>query len=278
MSLRGFLTVLVLLGAVSVLCVGVPAYRQHLAIQEITRLGGLVDTKPHSSKWLRDCVGKRGMRPFEAVHDVFLDDAQITDATLRQINLLKPKQLTLANTPITETGLARLGKMSALKVLCLVDSAVTDAGIIRLKGLTHLEFLTLGGNAEVTDAGLAQLSGFAHLKVLGLSGTQVTDTGLGYLNALVHLELLDLEGTHVTDGGLANLRGLPSLETLSLSDTQVTDAGLAHLTGLKKLNELRVVDTRVTANGAAELERVLPSLRVVRQSDELPTTISRTVD
>jgi hypothetical protein len=235
---------LLLLGVGSSLWIGVPAYRQHLAIQEIIRRNGLVDSRPLGPKWLRDLLGERLMRPFEEVDEVFLYHDEITDATLWRVSLLRPKKLILDDTPVTPTGLAHLEGMTTLKTLYLERSESTDAGMIHLKALTNLDWLLLGGNPGVTDAGLAHLSGLIGLRALALDDTQVTDAGLAHLKRLANLEIL------------------------WLSDTQVTDAGLAHLNGLTRLKELWVVNTRVTDDGATELERALPGLRLVRQRIE----------
>src|SRR6478752_3451134 len=82
LSLRLFAVILLLLFAGSVLWIGVPAYRQNLALSEIERLGGIARTEPAGWKWLRDCVGEGRMRMFENV--VMIDlGPEATDATLR---------------------------------------------------------------------------------------------------------------------------------------------------------------------------------------------------
>jgi internalin A len=62
----------------------------------------------------------------------------------------------------------------------------------------------------------------------------------------------------------AHLQGLPNLERLDLRRTDVADAGLPHL---KELTNLTVIDlggTQVTDTGVRELQRALPSSKIIR--------------
>ena len=60
------MTVVLVVVAVGVL-VGVPVYRQQVAIREIDRLGGGGETRSGGPQWLRDIVGDEWMRGFDAV-------------------------------------------------------------------------------------------------------------------------------------------------------------------------------------------------------------------
>jgi len=64
----------------------------------------------------------------------------------------------------------------------LADTQVSDAGLAHLKGLTALEVLHLFGT-QVSDAGLEHLKGLTALKQLTLHGTQVSDAGIEELEA-----------------------------------------------------------------------------------------------
>lgn len=54
---------------------------------------------------------------------------------------------------------------------------VTDTGLASLKKLTALRGLGLS-RTKITNAGLEQLAKFKHLKILDLEGTQVTEEGV----------------------------------------------------------------------------------------------------
>lgn len=96
----------------------------------------------------------------------------------------------------------------------LANTQVTDAGLAYLQGLTGLQALWLN-NTHVTDAGLAHLQGLSRLQFLELAETEVTDTGLARLEGLTNLQVLALDNTHVTDAGLARLRkALPNCQII----------------------------------------------------------------
>jgi hypothetical protein len=138
-----------------------------------------------------------------------------------------------------------------------------DGDLAQLEGLTHVQTLNLYGT-KVTDAGLQSLSGLTSLQTLYLNNTEVTDAGLQHLQGLKKLYELGLNKTRVTDAGLSYLRGLSGLHSLSLSGTKVTDRGLEVLKSLRSLKRLTLSGTGVTAAGIKDLQKVLPSLRVIK--------------
>ncbi|HEY3963828.1 MAG TPA: leucine-rich repeat domain-containing protein, partial [Planctomycetaceae bacterium] len=113
-----------------------PIYEQHLAIREIVRLGGDVETEPGGPQWLRDQIGDERM--------------QVTDA-----------------------GLECLKGITNLRILCLSNTRVTDAGLIHLSGLTKLRRLDLSFT-KVTDAGIVHLTKLPNLHCLEALSTDVT--------------------------------------------------------------------------------------------------------
>ena len=90
--------------------------------------------------------------------------------------------LNLANTKVTDGGLAPLAGLTNLRRLHLEKTGIGDAGLAHVKGLTNLEYLNLYGT-KVTDAGLDQLAGLTNLKNLYLWQSQVTDAGVAKLQA-----------------------------------------------------------------------------------------------
>jgi internalin A len=122
----------------------------------------------------------------------------------------------------------------------------------------------LFSSSRASDATLAHVGRLTRLQRLNLDQSAVSDSGLAHLKGLTNLTFLALGGTQVTDAGLAHLKGLTNLSVLDLGDTQVTDAGLAHLKGLTNFSSLNLNGTHVSDAGAKELQRALPSLRIVR--------------
>ncbi len=62
----GIAAVVIVASAIGVV-VGLPAYRQQVAIREIERVGGRIETRPLGPTWLREAIGAKKMRAFEGV-------------------------------------------------------------------------------------------------------------------------------------------------------------------------------------------------------------------
>jgi len=84
--------------------------------------------------------------------------------------------LDLANSKVTDAGLATVAKMTNLARLHLELTGVTDAGLEHLKGLGNLEYLNLY-NTPVSDAGLEKLTGLKKLTKIFLWQSKVTPAG-----------------------------------------------------------------------------------------------------
>src|SRR5579872_1327739 len=66
-SLRMFLVMLAVVGVAGVLGVGLPAYRQHVAIRDIEQVDGSMRSDPVGPAWLRSWVGDERMKLFDHV-------------------------------------------------------------------------------------------------------------------------------------------------------------------------------------------------------------------
>jgi hypothetical protein len=127
----------------------------------------------------------------------------------------------------------------------------------------------------LTNAELEHLRVLSTLEEVYLSFTGVDDEGLTNLSELRNLRVLTLAMTDVTDAGLPHLAVLQSLEMLDLGGTRVTDVGLEHLESLSNLEELWLAGTKVTDAGVTELQRALPTARILwdkstAEQDHLP--------
>jgi hypothetical protein len=147
----------VLVVLVVALRVGIPIYRQQVAIREIERLGGWVLTEERGPNWLRRWVGDKATTFGLATSAVFTE-TKITDADLV---VLAPQ-------------------LRNFERLILARTHITDAGLIHLRGLTDLRELDLD-DTDISDAGLVHLKTMTGLKELGLYGTQVTESGVSML-------------------------------------------------------------------------------------------------
>jgi hypothetical protein len=157
-SLKIFVAMLSVLGAASA-WIGVPAYRQHSAVQEIKRLGGRVhflsDTRPPT--WLEQRVGTDWTRFFDEVIAVNLEGTQVTDSDLNGMNWpMTVWWLDLSSTRITDATLVHVARLRKLRHLGLHHTRVTDSGLACLKELPNLRSLLIR-KSRVTDTGLADL-------------------------------------------------------------------------------------------------------------------------
>jgi internalin A len=129
---------------------------------------------------------------------------------------------------------------------------------------TRIVGVDLCGCATLTDAGLVNVKGMTHLQTLNLFFTTIGDAGVENVRGLSLLQSLDLSETQITDAGLERLKGLTYLDELRLGKTNITDAGLVHLKGLGQLRTLYLWDTRVTDAGIKDLQKSLPTCKIVR--------------
>ena len=84
---------------------GLPIYRQQVAIREIERAGGSIRVSPRGPAWLRQWVGEDRMKPFDFVDGISLGNSRVTDATLGHMRAMTHLQtLCLANTRVTDAG------------------------------------------------------------------------------------------------------------------------------------------------------------------------------
>jgi hypothetical protein len=235
------ITALMLVAGVIWLRMGLPICRQQLAIREISRVGGRIETVKCGPNWVRKWVGDELMTAF--------DEVVVVDLTSR---------------PATDATLAHVGRFTKLQRLRLSATNVTDAGLIHLQALTMLDQLSLEVTA-VTDGGLAHIESLTSLQDLSLDFTQITDDGLAHLENLAALRKLSFDNTQVSDVGTTHLKGHTLLRRLSLHGTLVTDKGLQNLRRLINLEHLALGNgPTITDAGVAELERALPGLTISR--------------
>ncbi|MFN0053948.1 MAG: hypothetical protein ACKV0T_17355 [Planctomycetales bacterium] len=137
--------------------IGLPIYRQRVAIREFERLGGFVELQNGGPVWLRRVVGDRWMTPFQEVVHVGLGGSQVTDSNLIHLEQMPNLEwLVLTDTQISDPGLVYLQGLNKLTILDLEGTQVTNAGLEHLKELTALQWLYLC-RTEVTPPGVAKL-------------------------------------------------------------------------------------------------------------------------
>jgi len=114
--------------------------------------------------------------------DFHLQGDEIGDDALAALEGIK-EQLTwlnLANTAVTDAGLAKLGDFKNLTMVHLENTEIGDEGLEHLKGLENLQYLNLYGT-NVSDQGLKHLSGLANLESVYLWQSNTTQEGAAML-------------------------------------------------------------------------------------------------
>jgi hypothetical protein len=87
--------------------------------------------------------------------------------------------LNLADSKVSDAGLAPVARLKNLNAIHLERTPITDAAMEHLKGLAGLQYLNVYGTA-ITDAGLAPLKGLKNLRRLYLWQTKVSyDAAMG---------------------------------------------------------------------------------------------------
>ena len=225
---------------------GEPIWRRQLAIWELERIGGRLSFDKTGPSWLRELVGDRRMRAFDAVD-----------------------WINFRSTPFYDWHVTYMNAFPALRGIELDGTQITDSGVARLENFRKLEHLSLS-DTPITDNGLEDIARFRTLKTLRLDHTRLGDEGLRRISQLSNLKGLNVEGTKITDDGLAQLSRLTQLRQLTICGTHVTDAGLKNLTNCTELRHLIVFETTITEDGALELEKVLPRLGVIGTNQYRP--------
>jgi hypothetical protein len=142
----GLATALLVVVAVG-LQLGIPIYRQEVAIREIERRGGSVESYDPVPTWViriwlmwSESYSEKSDRLFfQDVHDVDLDGADADDAVLDWVGEFPHvRRLDLTMTHVTDAGMRRLGRLAHLETLLLSGTGVTDAGLVHMKSLKSL--------------------------------------------------------------------------------------------------------------------------------------------
>ncbi|WP_163381496.1 c-type cytochrome domain-containing protein [Cyclobacterium sp. SYSU L10401] len=105
------------------------------------------------------------------------------DEVLNRLAADFPEQVTwldVKDTPLTDEGLAAIGKFKNLTRLRAEKTDISDAGLAHLKDLQYLESLNIYGTS-VTDEGLASLENLENLRRLYAWDTQVSKEGAARL-------------------------------------------------------------------------------------------------
>ncbi len=166
--------------------------------------------------------------------------------------------INLANSGVTEDGLANLARFPALTGANLEHIRIREKGLTTLGKITALRSLTLSGPG-IDTAGLRQLQ---NLKLTGLDLREtpnLTVSSFEVIGKQTELRKLVLFRCQVSDEGLQNLAGLANLQTLSIAGERITPAGLDTIAKMRSLRAVSLLGYQSDAAALGKLES-LPDL------------------
>lgn len=157
--------------------------------------------------------------------------------------------LDLADTDLTDIGMAHIAKFTKLKHLSLFYCNISNSGLRHISKLEHLETLNLDSR-DISDDGLRHLRNLQKLKSLDIFSGRITDSGCGHIAMITSLETLELCGGGVGDFGCSLLAAtLENLSSLNLSQNEkISNRGAAALAALSNLKALNLSNTRVNSS------------------------------
>lgn len=183
---------------------------------------------------------------------------QMTDQALARITSMKSRldevtAIDARGSTVTDTGLATLMKLPALKSLVLDSTTVTDKGIASLQAVPSLQSLSLN-STRVTDAGLGPLALLPSLLRLELMNCNLTPEAFVAIGKFPALEVLMLDRSReLDDTGLDQICNASTLKSLSLNEcVGLTDKGLVSLAKAPGLEELRLNRSGISGVGLGQ--------------------------
>lgn len=265
------------------------AREQREAVEAVKQYGGWVHydyefvngtlipgRQPRVPAALRRLVGDEFFQDFAQVSFVYDDSTgkrydianhtPADDVLAKLTRLSGLRVLLLQGTQATDEGLKHIGRISSLEELFIWDAEnVSDAGVAYLEKLKNLKNIHLS-KAKITDESLRVLARLPRIETLSLQQNHFSDDGLAYLRATPSLKRLyvGIGENKITDEGMTHLSSLPNLELIDIQNSKVTDRGLEYLKNLPKLREIWAGSTQITAEGEKRIKEAIPTLKINR--------------
>jgi len=262
-----------------------PGKRLILTVNEVAskNLSGLLKLKPddlHGLRFESSPQGPPRLPPGGMKYIAHLTGLKMLDLNVRglthrdmeQIKALRSLEYFHASDSLTDSGLAQVAGLGALKGLYIAgkSSRVTDAGLQHVGKLTSLEELYLQGE-RMGDFGLLFLRNLPRLKYLCLCGSNFTDRGMLHVKEMSSLRILSFYQSlcRITDAGLLHISQMPELEILCLHWMKnITDAGMKHLSKMRSLRKLDIGSSQITDRGLAHLKQLKTLERLELPQDQ----------
>jgi Leucine-rich repeat (LRR) protein len=204
----------------------------------------------------------RRLSDLKQLHDLSLENADLTDADLSSLCLLSNlKSLDLSFCNVTDKRLIQLQKLTSLTTLWLSHTPVSDKAVAALRtatpSLKTVYFDSKDPAAQYLQLQVTLVRGrLAKAIDCTTDSWKLADDDFACLEGLANLETLDLSDTRLTDAGLERLKRLPKLRELMLRGTLVSDAAARTLTEMPALVHVDIEGTRITAEGRRTLGKL----------------------
>ena len=180
-----------------------------------------------SGEQVDDAVVER-LRPFRALTYLVLDQAKITAPSYNVLPTLPElHELYLSGTGASDAAFQTIVQCRKLKNLHLVNLPISDAGLASLGKLTALEELELNELDQLGSPGFAHLADCHALKTIYVGGFTILSGMVENIARCKNLENVTLPGTVLKDADIASLSALTKLRTLNLEGSSVTGTAFA---------------------------------------------------
>ena len=166
------------------------------------------------------------------------------------------ESLDLSRHPITDASTKLLAELPHLTSLNLAETKISNPGVAALSKSSSLRELMLD-DCDIGDTGTKELAALETLTLLSLAGTKTTDASAVVWPKLGKLKILNLSKTPVSDATVKALADHPALEELYLDGSAITDASAPAFRAIGKLKLLRIGKTKMTEQGITEVEELL---------------------
>jgi eukaryotic-like serine/threonine-protein kinase len=211
----------------------------------------------------------------------------VTDEGLLQLAGSNVHLLSIVQFPVTERGLAVLGKIDGLQSVSISSANLAGRNLESIVRLPDLTDLSLNSN-DLGDAGLRAIATMPKLNSLAMNNERITDDGLAaladhpslgaitiyddrrlltdvacqHLARMKNLRTLTLVAYGLTDRGAKDLSAA-KFNSLRLASSKFTDEALAHLAGMKSLTSLDLeFNKQFTPAAVQKLAAALPACRI----------------
>ncbi len=170
--------------------------------------------------------------------------------------------LDMAKSPIVDSDLAGLQKLTKLESLRLDDTFATGSGVVKFVGCKRLRSLCMSGCKHVSPV-LKKLENSKVIVSLSLDDVDLTEDDVRLISTMSNLEVLNLRGDRLTDRGLKYLAGLKHLKALDLRDCPVntpTGVQVFKQLGKQRLQRLNLNYEGWSESDKFQLESYIPDV------------------